>query len=387
MAHSGNSRAGAGAGRYRAGVVGAVVRSGNRFLVGENCVQTIVANGTDAFAALDEIGHGGFWVGFCAYDLGRAIEHVDARTDDDLGLPDLAFARFDTTRLVDQLPAATSVALGAGRSSLTRAEHAERVESVHELLEAGECYQVNLTRRIAFDAAPDPYALFTQLVAEHPAPHAAMCTFGDGLPGVAIVSASPELYLRVDGRSVETRPIKGTARDAATLATSAKDRAENLMIVDLARNDLGRVCEYGSVYVPELFAIESHPGLHHLVSTVCGTRRADIGLGELVRATFPPASVTGAPKPRVLQAIEDLEPVRRGAYCGAIGWIDADRGRAELAVAIRTFTIAAGRTYLGVGGGIVADSRAHIEWAETELKAARLLQAVGAAESVPVEAR
>ncbi len=143
------------------------------------------------------------------------------------------------------------------------------------------------------------------------------------------------------------------------------------MIVDLARNDLGRVCEFGSISVPALFEIERRPGLAHLVSSVRGRLRADVGLDDLVRATFPPASVTGAPKPRVLQAIEDLEPVRRGVYCGALGWIDATRDRAELAVAIRTFTITGGRTHFGVGGGIVADSCAPAEWAETELKAAR----------------
>ena len=130
-----------------------------------------------------------------------------------------------------------------------------------------------------------------------------------------------------------------------------------------------------------------HPGLFHLVSTVTGRLRADVDLADVVRATFPPASVTGAPKPRVMQAIEDLEPVRRGVYCGAIGWVDGDRGRAELAVAIRTFTIAGGRTYLGVGGGIVADSQPDDEWAETELKAARLLAAAGHAAPAPVARR
>ena len=179
------------------------------------------------------------------------------------------------------------------------------------------------------------------------------------------------------GRRIETRPIKGTAADLATLAASTKDRAENVMIVDLARNDLGRVCEFGSVRVPDLCAIERHPGLYHLVSTVAGRLRPEVGLADVVRATFPPASVTGAPKPRVLQAIEDLEPVRRGVYCGAVGWVDADRGRTELAVAIRTFTITGGATHLGVGGGIVADSQPDAEWAETELKAARLLAAAG----------
>jgi para-aminobenzoate synthetase component 1 len=136
------------------------------------------------------------------------------------------------------------------------------------------------------------------------------------------------------------------------------------------------VCTAGSVRVPELCAVEAHPGLVHLVSTVEGRLDPGAGLADLVRATFPPASVTGAPKPRVLQAIEDLEPVRRGVYCGAVGWIDGDRGAAELAVAIRTFTVTPTRCLLGAGGGIVADSRADAEWAETELKVARLLAAV-----------
>jgi para-aminobenzoate synthetase component I len=137
------------------------------------------------------------------------------------------------------------------------------------------------------------------------------------------------------------------------------------------------VCEPGSIHVPVLCTVEAHPGLHHLVSTVRGRLRDGVGLGALLRATLPPASVTGAPKPRVMQIIEDLEPVRRGVYCGAVGWIDTERDAAELAVAIRTFTITGGATHLGVGAGIVADSRPDAEWAETELKGARLLAAAG----------
>jgi para-aminobenzoate synthetase component 1 len=193
-----------------------------------------------------------------------------------------------------------------------------------------------------------------------------------------VVTAAPEQYLRVNGRRVETRPIKGTAAAPATLRASAKDHAENVMIVDLARNDLGRVCEPGSITVPSLFAVEAHPGLHHLVSTVRGTRRDDVGWGALAAATFPPASVTGAPKPRVLQAIEDLEPVRRGVYCGAFGWIDTAAARADLAVAIRTFTLFPDRSELAVGAGVVADSSPAAEWDETELKAARLLSVADA---------
>jgi para-aminobenzoate synthetase component 1 len=364
----------------------AIVRSPGGWIVATRPLAVRHARDAAAFSVLDEIARGGFWVGFCSYDLGRAIERIDARTRPDPDLPDVAFVRFGDVREVDAPPPlpSTSVDLGPARSSLTRAEHAARVDAVHELLAHGECYQVNVTRRLEFDANPDSLALFAALARANPAPHAGMCAFGPELPGLSVVSASPELFLRVDGRTVETRPIKGTARRAADLRASAKDHAENVMIVDLARNDLGRVCEYGSVSVPTLCAIESHPGLHHLVSTVRGTLRAEVGLADLLRATFPPASVTGAPKPRVLQAIEDLEPVRRGAYCGAFGWVDADRAQAEFAVAIRTFTIAGGRTTLGVGGGIVADSRADAEWAETELKAARLLAATGAREREPV---
>ena len=362
---------------------GAIARDGNAFLVATRPARVVSGSGRDAFAALDEIDRGGFWVGFVAYDLGRSIERVGSDTVDDVMIPDVAFARYDDVQVVGTLPHFDDLSdgLGPSESTMSRARHAEAVDDILELLRAGECYQVNLTRRLRFDRAPDPVQLFGALTRRHPAPHACLCTFGDALPGIAVVSASPETFLRLDGRSVETRPIKGTAADAATLRTSAKDRAENVMIVDLARNDLGRVCEYGSVEVASLFEIESHPGLHHMVSTVRGTLRPDVGLADLVRATFPPASVTGAPKPRVLRAIEALEPIRRGVYCGAVGWIDADRRRAELAVAIRTFVLAGGRTYFGVGGGIVADSRAAAEWAETELKAARLLDSVGAYEA------
>jgi len=145
------------------------------------------------------------------------------------------------------------------------------------------------------------------------------------------------------------------------------------MIVDLARNDLGRVCTFGSVSVPVLCALEPHPGLHHLVSTVTGTLAPGVDLAQLLRATLPPASVTGAPKPRVLSAIEEFEPTPRGYYCGAVGWIDTTNNRADLAVAIRTFTIASGETTLGVGAGITVGSNPRDEWEETELKAARLL--------------
>jgi para-aminobenzoate synthetase component 1 len=260
-------------------------------------------------------------------------------------------------------------ALDGWRSSLDREQYEAGVRTIIELVRAGECYQANLTRMLATNATVDPVALWRAVAAGNPAPHSLFLRIGDR----AVVSASPERFLRVDGDAVETRPIKGTACDEATLRASAKDRAENVMIVDLARNDLGRVCAPGSIAVPALCTPEPHPGLVHLVSTVRGRLRTGVGLGGLLRATFPPASVTGAPKPRVLQVIEDLEPVRRGVYCGAVGWIDAERRRADLAVAIRTFTLGPDGCRFGVGAGITADSDPAAEWAETELKAARLL--------------
>ncbi|HEX5614758.1 MAG TPA: anthranilate synthase component I family protein [Acidimicrobiia bacterium] len=382
----------------------AAVRDGDAVVVHAGVREVLTAHGAAGFTALDHAARGGWWAGVVSFDLGRAVERVVTRNRDDLGIPDVVLARFEARAVVadgdvtvegtgagrlalDQARwrarrsgepgGETRVRLGPWQSSLSRAEHAERVHAVHELLRAGECYQVNLTRRLTARGAPDARALYGALADAHPAPQLSVCTFGGDGPDLATVSASPELYLRVDGRRVTTRPIKGTARDAGALARSEKDAAENVMIVDLARNDLGRVCTPGTVRVPELLTIEAHPGLCHLVSTVEGELDPGVGLGDLVRATFPPASVTGAPKPRVLQAIEDLEPVRRGVYCGAIGWIDGDRGTAQLAVAIRTFTLVGGRTHFGVGGGIVADSRADDEWAETELKAARLLAVVG----------
>jgi len=392
------------------------VRRGRSTVVGIAPAEVVVASGPDAFATLDALG-AGFWVGWCSFELGHAAERVAAcgASLEAPSVPDLVFARFDALATVDPRGGIRVRGTGAARrllddavatragsaprvhlpsthwtSGLDRDEYADRVTTVLDLLRAGECYQVNLTRRLTCDDPIDPIGLYDALAHAHPAPHLALLHLPELGAGTAVVSASPERYLRLRHREVETRPIKGTAATSAALRASSKDHAENVMIVDLARNDLGRVCEPGSVQVPELCAVESHPGLHHLVSTVRGRLRDDVGVGALVRATFPPASVTGAPKPRVLQAIEDLEPVRRGVYCGALGWIDTSAGdpervSADLAVAIRTFTVlgapGAGCTHFSVGGGIVADSRPDAEWAETELKAARLLAVAGAGTS------
>jgi para-aminobenzoate synthetase component 1 len=265
----------------------------------------------------------------------------------------------------------------AWSTSLDRAGFTSGVRTIREAIAAGDVYQVNLTRRLSAPlptrvpsgTTTDIAALGAALAVGNPAPFSAVVR----LPahGVHVASASPELFLRREGRHVWSSPIKGTARIASELLP--KDRAENVMIVDLVRNDLGRVCDWGSVDVPALCALEQHPGLVHLVSTVHGVLRPGNGWAEAVDATFPPGSVTGAPKISACAHIDRLEPVERGVYCGAIGWVDADRQVGALNVAIRTFWIEQGALHFGTGGGITWDSDPDGEWAETELKARNLL--------------
>jgi para-aminobenzoate synthetase component 1 len=373
------------------------VRDGAATVLALEPDEVIRADGPEALAALDGLS-AGWWAGFLAYDLGRAVERVPARNARDPDVPDLLLARFGARLVVEPGRAPRIEGSGPGvqrlerlldadehdvrppglrgwRSSLDREAWIAAVETILEHLRAGDCYQVNLTRRLTAGATVDPLDLFRVLGDTHPAPHEALIH----IDGIGVVAASPERFLRRDGLRIETRPIKGTSSDPKWLRDSAKDRAENVMIVDLARNDIGRICEYGTVHVPSLFELEAHPGLFHLVSTVAGTLRSGVTPGEVIGATFPPASVTGCPKPRVLEIIEALEPVRRGLYCGAVGFIDADNDVMDLNVAIRTFTVAAGRTTFGVGAGIVADSRPGAEWDETELKARRLLEIVAGA--------
>jgi para-aminobenzoate synthetase component 1 len=278
------------------------------------------------------------------------------------------------------LPAAPwpGVPTSAWSSSMSRAEYVEKVGLVRAGIAAGDFYQVNLCRVLSAPLPPgaDLDGLAGLLAQGNPSPYAGVVR----LPGhdVDVVSASPELFLRRSGDEVESGPIKGTAPAAAGLTD--KDRAENVMIVELVRNDLGAVAVTGSVEVPALNAVEAHPGLVHLVSTVRARLRPGAGWADLLAASFPPGSVTGAPKSSALTAIGTLERVPRGPYCGAVGWVDADARRATLAVGIRTFWAAGDRLHLGTGAGITWGSDAAREWDETELKAHRLL-AVAAEES------
>lgn len=293
----------------------------------------------------------------------------------------LVCARFGSVR-TEAVPAPVpgawhGPAAGDWTSSLDRAAYIGGVRRIREYIAAGEVYQANLCR-VLTAPLPDPDAAdvdaLTALLARgNPAPYAG--TIRLPAHGVEIATASPELFLRRDGRTVESGPIKGTGRTEGDLLE--KDHAENVMIVDLVRNDLGRVCATGSVTVPDLCVVEKHPGLVHLVSTVRGELAAGAGWPGLLGAAFPPGSVTGAPKSSALRIIEELETAPRGPYCGGIGWVDADRRTASLAVGIRTFWI--DRTgfapvlRFGTGAGITWGSDPEREWDETELKASRLL--------------
>jgi para-aminobenzoate synthetase component 1 len=266
----------------------------------------------------------------------------------------------------------TPLPLDAWASSMSRAEYVAAVDTIREAIAAGTVYQANVCRVLTAPREGRDLRGLAQLLDEqHPAPHAGVVWLPS--EGVEVASASPELFLERDGDRLASSPIKGTGRTGADLQD--KDTAENVMIVDLVRNDIGQVATTGSVHVPSLLRHEQHPGLVHLVSTVEGRLRPDVGWADIFAATFPPGSVTGAPKSTACRLIDEIERSPRGPYCGAVGWVDADAGRAELAVGIRTFWTDAETDTIrfGTGAGITWGSDPSNEWDETELKAERLL--------------
>lgn len=365
-------------------------------------------------------------VGYLAYDLGRTLERLPTRAGDDLLLPELYMCFYDAVLAFDhqegrayaiapELPGRPpsaerlcrliELAREAARrpvpqppnypatsslvSNFTHGGYLQAVERAREYIAAGDIFQVNLSQR--FEAAwPYPAPdLYLKLRAINPAPFAAYL----GYPEVAVVSASPERFLRLQGDRAETRPIKGTrprgrdpAQDAALarqLEGSAKDRAEHIMIVDLERNDLGRVCGYGTVKVSELMALETYATVFHLTSTVEGRLRPGKGPLDLIRACFPGGSITGAPKVRAMEIVEELEPTRRSVYTGSIGYIGFD-GQMDLNIAIRTILVTRGRACFQVGGAVVYDSDPEAEYQETCDKARALVRALGL--GMPAEA-
>ncbi|MCW2243278.1 aminodeoxychorismate synthase component I [Azospirillum canadense] len=356
-------------------------------------------------------------VGFIGYEAGLRLDGLRSRHGNPGGEPEMAFGLYDVVAAFDHAerrawviaarpeaagraralaawldrapPPPSPLARSSWRSELSRADYRDRVGRVLDYVRAGDIYQANFTQRFLADRPPglNDYALYERLRALSPAPFAAFLNCG---PRLSIASASPERFIRLSqGSAVETRPIKGTrprhadpaldAAAAAELAASVKDRAENLMITDLLRNDLGRVAEVGSVRVPTLYGLESFATVHHLVSVVTARLRAGLGPVDLLRAACPGGSITGAPKIRAMEIIDELEPARRGAYCGSVAWIGFD-GTMDSSIVIRTLSLTPDRIVAQAGGGIVADSDPAAEHEEMLVKVRPLLRAL---EDVP----
>jgi para-aminobenzoate synthetase component I len=356
--------------------------------------------------------------GYFGYDLARHLERLPAHRVDDQPLPDLLLGFYDWNMAFDHEtrraylmsnghPASTAserqsraaarlaavrrrlaepFSLPSGnitaipRSDVERAPYEGRVRRVIDYILAGDIYQANISQRFSatLPEGADPFVLYCALRRRNPAPFAAFIRHGD----IAVISASPERFLKLRDGHVETRPIKGTRPRGKTaeedealareLKASEKDRAENLMIVDLLRNDLSRVCRDRSVEVPVLFGLESYATVHHLVSIVTGEMTADKTAIDLLRAAFPGGSITGAPKIRAMEIIAELEPTRRGPYCGCIGYIGFD-GSMDTSIVIRTMAILGRQLTFQVGGGIVADSDPAAEYEESLTKARALI--------------
>jgi len=324
---------------------------------------------------------GGEAAGFLSYEAGYALEPKLGRLLRGSHAPLCWFGLYDSVQSIDDLsfPADTTAEIVRGLApGLTRAQFDRALSAIHEWIAAGDVYQINFTYREFFDALSCPWCLFSSLCHRHPVPYAAFVNTG----GEQIVSLSPELFFEIRGRRIVVKPMKGTAdrgltleddgRRGEALQASEKNRAENVMIVDLMRNDLGRICSSGSVNTTRLFEVERFPSVWQMTSTIEGHLRDDSTSESVIRALFPSGSVTGAPKIRAMELIADLESTGRGVYTGSIGYF-APR-QAQFNVAIRTAVVRDGKGLLGVGGGITYDSFAAEEWNESQSKAAFLTQ-------------
>jgi len=363
-------------------------------------------------------------VGYLSYDLGHFIEKIPARAVDDLQLPECYLGFYDAVVAFDHKENRTYL-ISTGfpeveevkrqqraearlselrtlvmlapppierakskaqkkpvlKSNFSHGDYLKAVAAAREYICAGDIFQVNLSQRLEVALDTEPFKLFKRLRQINPAPFANYFNF----EGVCIAGASPERYLKLRGDMVETRPIKGTKPRGKTpeadkalgesLLASRKDRAENIMIVDLERNDIGRVCRYGTVKVTELAVLETWPTVFHLTSTVTGQLREDKSIIDLLKATFPGGSITGAPKVRAMEIIDELEPTRRSVYTGALGYIGFN-GDMDLNIVIRTFIIKDGKAYFQVGGAIVYDSEPESEYIETLDKGKALIMAL-----------
>lgn len=362
--------------------------------------------------AINDLPFCGGAIGYFGYDLGRRIERLFETAESDIDLPDMVIGLYDWALIVDhQSQQSSLVMLGEHplpehrwqllldqfqkselpnarqpfsvtsniTSNMQESDYATAFNKIKEYIRAGDCYQVNLAQRFSTLVKGHPWTAYSELRRINPAPFAAYMNNPDG----QILSASPERFLQVNDTIVETKPIKGTrarlndeAQDKVQieiLKHSIKDRAENVMIVDLLRNDISKNCAAGSVKVPHLFEIESFATVHHLVSTVTGRLSPGRDILHLLRGCFPGGSITGAPKLRAMQIIEELEPQRRSIYCGSIGYISA-HGRMDTNIAIRTLIHTKKQIHFYAGGGIVADSELQSEYQETFDKVASMFK-------------
>lgn len=362
-------------------------------------------------------------LGYFAYDLGRRLEELPATAEADLALPDMMVGLYDWAIVVDHQQQ-KSWLVGQGQdgrtfeqwddlleeishpqnnqalepfqvvseitSNLDKEAYAKAFDRIKHYIHEGDCYQVNLAQRFSAAVKGDPWHAYLRLRKQNPAPFAAYMATDDGF----VLSSSPERFLQISDGGVETKPIKGTRPRGADqesdqaladeLKNSKKDQAENVMIVDLLRNDIGKNCAIGSVSVPHLFAIESYKTVHHLVSTVTGKLAEDKHELDLIEGAFPGGSITGAPKLRSMEIIEELEPHRRSVYCGSIGYISFD-GQVDTNIAIRTMVWnqnqqSEDKIHVWAGGGIVMDSEMEAEYQETFDKAQAMLEVLKAAQ-------
>ncbi|AZL68074.1 MULTISPECIES: aminodeoxychorismate synthase component I [Pseudomonas] len=357
-----------------------------------------------------ELPFAGGLIGYLSYDFGRRLEQLPTQAADDLGLPDAQLGLYawalvsdhhartsqvvfhpslqtaERQRLIQLFEAPAQTGSGEFKllapmaGDLSPGQYRSAFDKVQQYIQAGDCYQINLTQRFRAPCQGDPWHAYQALRAACPTPFSGYQQLD---AGTALLSFSPERFVRVSQGDVETRPIKGTrprsadpeadTRNAAELLASPKDRSENLMIVDLLRNDIGRTCQIGSVKVPELFSLESYPNVHHLVSSVTGRLAPGNDALDLIGGSFPGGSITGAPKIRAMQIIDELEPARRALYCGSLLYIDV-RGEMDSSIAIRSLLVKDGQVSCWGGGAVVADSDWQAEYEESIAKVRVLME-------------
>jgi len=358
-------------------------------------------NKDDFFAFLSSHTRDYFIAGYIGYEACQWIEDLPRPGGKDTPNPDICLAAYSRFLVFDHicktwscwhkdtplsLPESQRKRREGGSSKMigfnqSKAAYLENIGRVLDHIRAGDVYQINYTQRVYFECPGDPFDLYLRLKEIQPVSYAAFMNMGKGV----VISGSPELFLRIKQNTILSKPMKGTRKRSRQpgadrklrreLKESEKDQAENVMIVDLMRNDLGRFCAYGSVKVPRLYVVEAYDTVYQMVSYVRGTVRSNTLVSDIIRATFPPGSITGAPKKRAMEIICNLEPHQRGVYCGAIGYFFQDE--MVLNVAIRTLELWDGQGVLGVGGGIVADSDPELEYEESIIKAKASMMALG----------